>query len=103
MTCSNTGMVLQCYFQMLPPCFICLLSLSGLFSVFYSPESVSNAILKVDKSLVVNPEQVPTVKVDVSLLKHITQHLLLCLLLVLGIATERRSLSNLCHEQTGLS
>lgn len=66
--------------------------------VILGPESVSNAVLKVDKSLVVYPQQVPAVKVVVSLHKHVVQHLPLCLLLVLGITDERSSCADLCHQ-----
>lgn len=69
----------------------------------HSPESVSNAVLKEDKSLVVYLKQVATVKVEVSLHKHISHLLTLSLLNVLGVAAERCFLSNFCHKQTGLS
>lgn len=63
-----------------------------------SPEGVSNAVLKVDESFTVYHKKVTTVEVKVSFHKHVLQLLLLCLLLVLGVANERRSFSDLCHK-----
>lgn len=68
-----------------------------------SPVSVSDAVLKIDKSLAVHPKKVSAVKVRVSFHEHVTQFLLLCLLLVLGIAIKRRIGCNFGHQQSGLS
>lgn len=57
-----------------------------------------NAVLKVDKPLVVYPQKVPTVKVYVSFYKHIVEFLLLCLLLVVGVAGERHLGPDLAHQ-----
>lgn len=64
----------------------------------HRPERVSNAVLKEDKSLFVYLQKVAAVKVQVSLHEHIAKFLLLCLLLVFGVASERRPFSNLGHQ-----
>lgn len=53
------------------------------------PESVSDAVLKEEEALVIHPQKVTAVDVEVSLHKHISQLLLLCLLPVLGVAAKR--------------
>lgn len=63
-----------------------------------SPVSISDAVLKIDESLIVDPEKVSTVKVRVSSHKHIIKFLFLRLLLVLGIAIERSLGFNLGHQ-----
>lgn len=69
----------------------------------FAPERVTDAVLKEDESLMVYLQKVTTVKVEVSLLEHVSQLLLLRLLLVLGVTAERCSFYNLCHQQTRLS
>lgn len=68
-----------------------------------SPVSVSDAVLKIDKSLAVHPKKVSAVKVRVSFHEHVIQFLLLRLLLVLGIAIKGRIGCNFGHQQSGLS
>lgn len=53
------------------------------------PERVSNSIMKVDKFVVVDPQQISTVEIQVSFHKHITESLLLGLLLVPSITDKR--------------
>lgn len=54
-----------------------------------SPESVSNSILKVDEIVFVDSQQVACVEVHVSFLVDVTQLLLLSLLQVSRVASER--------------
>lgn len=55
-----------------------------------SPKSVSNPILKVDEIVFIDAQQVTSVEVQVSFLVDIMQPLLLSLLQVSYITTERR-------------
>lgn len=53
------------------------------------PECVSNSILKVHKVFMVDPQQISAVEIQISFLKHITESLLLSLLLVPSVADKR--------------
>ena len=53
------------------------------------PERVSDSIVKIDEILLIDPQQVASVEVHVSFLEDVVQLLLLCLLQVSGITTER--------------
>lgn len=78
-------------------CVHCLPRLSSLS--LHKPESVSDAVLKVHKSLFVYLQEVAAVEVEVSLHKHVPQLLLLSLLLAPDIAVERCFFFNLTHKQ----
>lgn len=53
------------------------------------PERVSNSIMKVDEVFVVDPQQISAVEIQVSFHKHITESLLLGLLLVPSVTDKR--------------
>lgn len=67
------------------------------------PESVADSVLKVHKLFVIEPKQVARVEVQVALLQHVAQPLLLCLHLVAGVADERRPLCNFSHQESCLT
>lgn len=56
----------------------------------YPPERVSNSILKEDEMFFIDAQQVASVEVHISFLEDVMQPLLLGLLKVSGITTERR-------------
>lgn len=64
------------------------------------PESVTNPILKVHKVLVVQSKQIARVEVQVTFLQHITEPLLLSLLLVTSVPNKRRSPSDPAHQKS---
>lgn len=63
------------------------------------PESVSNSILKIDKVFMVDPQQVAAVEIQITFHEHVTESLLLCLLLIPGVANERGAFSYLPHQK----
>lgn len=67
------------------------------------PECVSNSILKVDEIVCVDGQQVPSVEEHVSFLKDIVKLLLLWLLQVSSITTERSPGCYFRHQQTRLT
>jgi len=70
---------------------------------FYLPESVANAILKVHKLHVVKPKQISGVEVQVSFLHHVTEPLLLRLLLVAGVPDKGRPPSDPSNQEARLA
>lgn len=68
-----------------------------------SPESVSNSILKVDEIVVIDGHQVAAVEVKVSFLEDIMQLLLLSLLQVSRITSERCSSCYFTYQKSRLT
>lgn len=69
----------------------------------YSPESVTNTILKVNKVLVVKPKQIAGVEVEVAFFQNVTKPFLLSLLLVPSVPNKWRPPSNLSHQKSRLT
>lgn len=67
------------------------------------PESVADSVLKVHKVFAIEPKQVARVEVQVALLQHVAQPLLLRLQLVAGVADERRPVGNFAHQESRLT
>lgn len=67
------------------------------------PESVAHSVLEVDKVLVIEAQQVPRVEVQVALLQHVAEPLLLRLLLVAGVTDERRPVGDSPHQESRLA
>lgn len=67
------------------------------------PESVAHSVLEVDKVLVIEAQQVPRVEVQVALPQHVTEPLLLRLLLVAGVADERGPVGDSPHQESRLA
>lgn len=69
----------------------------------FSPESVSYSILKVDETFLIDAEQVTRVEVGVSFLVDIMQLLLLGLLQVSCVTSERRFRRYFTHQESRLT
>lgn len=67
------------------------------------PESVAHSVLEVDEVLVIEAQQVPRVEVQVALLQHVAEPLVLRLLLVAGVADERGPLGDSPHQESRLA
>lgn len=59
------------------------------------PECVTYTILEVDEVVVIDPHEVSTVEVKISLLENITKFLPLRLFFILGVADERSDVCDL--------
>lgn len=66
------------------------------------PERVSDSIVKVHKVVMVDPQQISTVEIQISFLKHIAESLLLGLLLVPSVADKRGVFCDFPHQKSHL-